>query len=78
MIRAFYSIIAALILSSVAAPLVAGPFEDGAGAYDKGDYRTALQFFRPLAEQGFSPAQGLIGIMLRTRSGCSSELCGGG
>ena len=30
---------------------VSGPFEDGLDAYDSGDYATALELWRPLAEQ---------------------------
>jgi len=35
----------------------------GYAAYDRGDYATALREFRPLAEQGVTPAQVLMGIM---------------
>ena len=35
----------------------AGPFEDGLAAFERGDYETALQLLRPLAEQGHAKAQ---------------------
>ena len=35
----------------------AGPLEDGQAAFQKGDFATALQIFRPLAEQGNAEAQ---------------------
>lgn len=54
-----------LILTLVvcAAPAVAGPFEDAKVAYDKGDYATALQLYRPLAERGNPRAQSNLGVM---------------
>ena len=50
----------ALALFSVA---VAGPLEDGAAAYQRGDYATAAQLSRPLAEQGNAAAQAGLGWM---------------
>ena len=44
------------ILISLAAPAWAG-FAEGAAAYLRGDYATALREFRPLAEQGDADAQ---------------------
>jgi hypothetical protein len=41
----------ALTMTLVSAA-VAGPFEDGLAAHDRGDYATALRLWRPLAEQG--------------------------
>jgi len=38
-------------------------FEDGKAAYQRGDYATALKEFRPLAEQGDTKAQLLLGLM---------------
>jgi hypothetical protein len=53
MMRAFKLAVAALILAGgIARSAAAGPFEDGAAAYDKGDYTTALRLWgwpvRPL------------------------------
>ncbi len=42
---------------------VAGPFEDGLAAADRGDYATALRLLRPLAEQGNALAQYNLGVM---------------
>ena len=36
---------------------VAGPFQDGQAAFDKGDYLTALKFWLPLANEGNAKAQ---------------------
>ena len=59
----------------LAAPLlgiagaVAGPFEDGMTAYNRGDYMPAIRLFRPLAEQGNARAQHLIGVMYHKGEG---------
>ena len=56
--------LAAFVVSlSLAAPVVAGPLEDGVKAANRRDYATALRLLRPLAEQGNPQAQGLLGLM---------------
>jgi TPR repeat protein len=53
---------AIILVLSFAAPVVAGPLEDGKAAYDKGDYATALRLLRPLANQGNADAQINLGM----------------
>jgi len=48
---------------------VAGPWEDGMAAYNRGDYVPALRLFRPLAEQGNARAQTALGVMFRKGEG---------
>ncbi len=36
---------------------IAGPWEDGMAAYNRGDYVPAIQLVRPLAQQGNARAQ---------------------
>ncbi len=48
---------------------VAGPWEDGMVAYNRGDYVPALKLFRPLAEAGNAKAQSILGIMYRKGEG---------
>jgi TPR repeat protein len=48
---------------------IAGPFEDGMAAYNRGDYLPAIRLFRPLAEQGNAKAQRLIGAMYHKGEG---------
>jgi len=48
---------------------VAGPWEDGMAAYNRGDYAPAVRLFRPLAEQGNAKAQNLLGVMYRRGQG---------
>jgi TPR repeat protein len=48
---------------------LAGPWEDGMAAYNRGDYLPAIRLFRPLAEQGNPKAQNLLGVMYRRGHG---------
>ena len=50
------------ILLGLAAPAWAG-LAEGVAAYERGDYATALRELRPLAERGYSRAQGYLGFM---------------
>ncbi len=65
---AFGGAIAAVYLSAVSASL-AGPWEDGMAAYNRGDYVPAVQIFRPLAAKGNAKAQKLLGTMYRRGQG---------
>jgi hypothetical protein len=46
------AVAACWLIFACAAPALAGKFEDAASAYKKGDYTTALQLFRSMADQG--------------------------
>ena len=52
-----------LLWSLAAGALRAGPLEDGAAAYGRGDDASALQTFRALALQGNADAQFRLGMM---------------
>jgi TPR repeat protein len=52
-----------ILILGLAAPAQAGPLEDGLAAAARGDHATALQFIRPLAEQGVALAQYHLGFM---------------
>ena len=55
--RVLKAALVALVLSvGLAAPVGAGPLEDGVAAFVRGDYETAVQLWRPLAEQGHAAA----------------------
>ena len=47
----------------LAGPLAAQDYDKGLAAYDAGDYATALQEWRPLAERGDANAQSNLGFM---------------
>lgn len=51
-----------VLLIFMASPAFAG-FDEGLAAYNKKDYLSALQEFKPLAEQGNSDAQNGLGVM---------------
>jgi hypothetical protein len=56
--------VAVVILSfGLIAPVAAGPFEEAVAAYKRGDYATAMQLWRPLADQGNTIAQNYLGVM---------------
>ena len=67
-----YALTAALMLGS-AQMAVAGPFEDGAAAYARGEYATALMLLRPLAEQGNANAQNALGVMFVNGEGTAQD-----
>ena len=50
-----------LMLAAGAA--VAGPWEEGDAAYNRGDYATARHLLGPLADQGDTSAQNSLGVM---------------
>jgi hypothetical protein len=52
---------------------LAGPWEDGMAAYNRGDYAPAMALFRPLARQGNARAQAAIGAMYRRGHGVAKS-----
>jgi uncharacterized protein len=52
---------------------IAGPFEDGLAAYDRGDYIEATRSWRPLAEQGNPSAQLNLGSMYANGQGVTQD-----
>ena len=59
-IAATLAVVVALLFSAGSAW---ADYDDGMAAYDRGDYATALQEWRPLAEQGHADAQYNLGMM---------------
>lgn len=64
-------VIAALALRGAGA--LAGPWEDGTAAYNRGDYVPAMKLFRPLAREGNAKAQAAIGAMYRRGQGVAKS-----
>jgi TPR repeat protein len=60
--------VATIFLGGAAAAL-AGPWEDGMVAYNRGDYVPAMKLFRPLAQAGNAKAQNVLGVMYRKGEG---------
>ena len=71
MIKAF--LLALVLAAGLASAAVAGPYEDGDAAYNKGDYATALRLWRPLADQGNVYAQSWLGVMYRDGQGVPQD-----
>ena len=65
----------ATALLLVASSVLAQPdFEAGADAYRRGDYKTALSLFRPLAGNGEAKAQTILGLMYSYGEGVKVDL----
>ncbi len=61
------------ITLAFAAPLAAGPFEDGLDAYGRGDFAAALKEYRIAAVQGHVRAQNNLGYMYRFGQGVAQD-----
>jgi hypothetical protein len=57
------ALFALLTLIAMAGAVVAGPFEDGQAAFERGDFAIAYRLWRPLAEQGNAAAQFRLSII---------------
>ena len=68
-----------LLLTAITVLLIAlgsaraGPFEDGAAAYQRGDYATAQKIFQTLAAQGNAEAQYNLGFMYDSGKGVKQD-----
>ena len=62
-IRSLLIVAALLMMAAVSPPAMAGDFDKGMTAYNRGDYAAALAEWRPLAEQGDAFAQYSLGVM---------------
>ena len=64
---------AMLLVSAIAVAITgaafAGPFDDGLAAAQRGDYPTALQLWRALADRGDADAQYNLGVMYNNGDG---------
>jgi Domain of unknown function (DUF4893)/Sel1 repeat len=52
---------------------VAGPWEDGVAAYQRGEYATALKLWQPLAESGDPRAENNLGVLYEKGLGVSAD-----
>jgi TPR repeat protein len=62
-----------LLCMAVATPVMAQDFDEGSAAFQAGDYATALQEWRPLAEQGHLSAQYNLGFMYNNGIGVTQD-----
>jgi hypothetical protein len=71
--RITVTVVALVLALSLAAPVAAGPLEDGKAAYDGGDYAHAFQLWRPLADQGDATAQTYLGVIYANGDGVPQD-----
>ena len=62
-----------VLLVTLAQPANGQDYDMGKAAYKRGDYPTALQHFRPLAEGGHAKAQSNLGFMYSEGHGVSQD-----
>jgi uncharacterized protein len=58
-----------VIIHAYVTPLLAGPYQDGQAAYERGDYTSALREFKILADKGNAKAQHSLGKMYLSGQG---------
>jgi TPR repeat protein len=63
----------AAIMLAMVPPAVAADFDAGCRAYDQGDFASALEEWRPLAEQGHAQAQFRMGCLLAYGQGVPQD-----
>ena len=56
-----------------ASSTLAGPLEDGLAAQQRGEFTTAMDVLRPLADAGQADAQYNVGLMYRTGQGVAQD-----
>lgn len=66
-------LVALLMGVALAGNAVAGPFEDGVSAFERGGYVEAAKFFREAAERGDAWAQSMLGSMYNEGRGVSPD-----
>ena len=64
------ALVVAALMPSVA---FADPFDDGAKAFAKNDFKTAEKMWRPLAEQGNPKAQFNLGVLYASGNGVAQD-----
>ena len=71
--RALRGVIVLVLALALPAHVLAADFQAGLDAYDRGDYATALEEWRPLAEQGDASAQVALGSMYQHGEGVTQD-----
>ena len=68
------SVLTACLVAAGGGPAFAASIEDGQAAYNTGDYKAALEIWRPLAEQGNARAQNNLGVMYENGKGVPQNI----
>ena len=67
-------VLAGLVVTMLlAAAAVAGPFEDGNAAFQRGDYAQAVKWYRLAADKGDATAQSILGFMYDNGEGVPQD-----
>jgi uncharacterized protein len=67
-------IISVIVISAALTPAIAGSIKDAQSALDNGDYVTAMDLARPLAQRGDAAAQRILGQMYEQGAGAFRDL----
>ena len=62
-----------LLAITLSSTVFGDDFSDGLAAYKKGDYKTAMRLWKPLAEQGDASAQSNLGFMYSNGEGVPED-----
>ena len=62
-----------LALMLTVAPVCADDLQEGEDAYEQGDYKTAFEKLKPLAEQGYAGVQFNLGVMYANGRGVTQD-----
>ncbi|MBT5651800.1 MAG: sel1 repeat family protein, partial [Nitrospina sp.] len=65
--------LAILTLILLVEPVSADDFQDGKDAYKRSDYKTALEKWKPLAEQGNANGQNGLGVLYANGQGVAQD-----
>ncbi len=71
--RSLFQTMICLIGMGFLGGIVWAGYEEGEEAYFQGDFQTALEVWRPLAEQGHAEAQNMLGFMYRFGEGVQPD-----
>ena len=61
------------LAATFAGPAVAGDFDKGMAAYDRGDYAAAFAEWEPLAKQGLAESQSRLGLLYALGEGVPQD-----
>ena len=73
MIKLVIGSLVAAVLDVTSFEAMAGPWEDGMAAYNRGDYVPAIQVFRGMARAGDAKGQGMLGAMYHHGQGVAKS-----
>jgi TPR repeat protein len=71
--RLIHGTFAAILALAAAGPAWAGAYEEGLSAYERGDFATAVELWRPLAHRGDAEAEAGMGLLFSTGEGVAQD-----